>query len=390
MLIAYLLPFSYSPVFLLSALTNLDKKSFPRLGRRIAGTLQSRIENGSDPLTALEETSNIIGGNTIIGQLLQSYVRITRTVGQASYATLVFFERAIKAIESSWSKFTMASKVLAEAYIGVWGLILLAFILSLVNPVATGYLALLPFTTLGFLILAAITYIFLQPPIGNPYNGVKQNNVETGINYILIIATLLLVARGRFWEPLLLLISAGVVTEYRFLLVSRSYRKLLNNLAEAVNNVKLGFPARQEIRSIIEKNNVSGGLKNLLLSMERGARQAGDIGFKNALQYIHQLLEHATRKHREALLTTMAFSLILSFMPTLTAHGIDVISALQTNSWQSFIPSINFNQARSLIAPYTIIVPIIPALSIRPRHPPLLLSALSLLLYHFTSSQLLN
>ncbi|MCE4617552.1 MAG: hypothetical protein F7C32_03095, partial [Desulfurococcales archaeon] len=118
MLIAYLLPFSYSPVFLLSALTNLDKKSFPRLGRRIAGTLQSRIENGSDPLTALEETSNIIGGNTIIGQLLQSYVRITRTVGQASYATLVFFERAIKAIESSWSKFTMASKVLAEAYIG--------------------------------------------------------------------------------------------------------------------------------------------------------------------------------------------------------------------------------------------------------------------------------
>ena len=128
----------------------------------------------------------------------------------------------------------------------------------------------------------------------------------------------------------------------------------------------------------------------MLESMEKGARHAGDIGFKNALQYIHQLLEHATRKHREAMLTIMAFSFILAFMPTITAHGIDVISALQTSSWQPFTAPLDFQQLKTVITPYTVIIPVIPAISIRPRHPPLLLSAFSLLLYHFTGAQLLN
>jgi len=390
MLIAYLLPFSYSPVFLLSALSNLDKKVFPKAGKTISETLLSELENGADPLLALERASRRMGVNTIIGQLLQSYVRITRTVGQASYATLTFFERAVKAVESSWSRFTTATKILAEAYIGVWGLILLTFILSLINPGATGYLALLPFTTLGFIVASYAVYMFLQPPIGSPHNSIRQNNIEPAIYYSLIAASILLTDLKRPVAAIILLLTGGLVSEYNMRRVTRTYRRFLNKLAETVNNVKLGFPALQEIRRLGREHPVAGGLRSLLNAIEKGSRQAGDLGFKNALQHIHQLLEHATNKYRESLLTALAFSLILAFMPTLTAHGIDVISSLQTSTWGQLGTPVNAGQAKSIIEPYTVIVPLIPLLSLRPRHPPLLLSALSLLLYHLTTTQLLN
>ncbi len=388
-LLTYLIPFTFNPIYFVNALVRLDKKIVPKLSHELSGKIRKYLEEGLDPLTALQSVSSEIRDN-VISRLIQNYVYVAKHVGSATLLSISFLEEALESIKSQWKKYIDYMNLVTEVTVVLFMSSIIGVVLSLFNYQNTGYMSLIPLTLVFTLIGSSIGYIYMHPWMGNFYQEFRVNREITALLYVI---TLVMLSGILAWPQLTLYfvassITVGFIVEYKSVDLEKRFKRFIDEISSIMNNLEIGFPGTPEITGLVARHGLYGRIGSLLTALSEGVTVAGETGLRgsfNRIVNIVQVSYRSFRKYRGTIYTYITIIIATLLVTLYTAHtltglGDKALNGQQLNLQRSIVEEIN-----TLIQLVSFIVPIALGVSYRPRLPPLLYSGLSLLAVYITT-----
>ncbi|MEB3799164.1 MAG: hypothetical protein LRS45_02400 [Desulfurococcales archaeon] len=382
-LLTYLIPFTFNPIYFVNALVRLDKRLVPKLSQELSGKIRKYLEEGLDPLTALQRVSSEIRDN-VVSRLIQNYVYVARHVGSATLLSISFLEEALESIRGQWKRYIDYMNLVTEVTVVLFMSSIIGVVLSLFNYQNTGYLSLIPITLVFTLIGSSIGYIYMHPWMGNFYQEFQVNKEITALLYMV---TLVVLSGILAWPQLTLYFAAssiavGFIVEYKSVNLEKRFKKFIDEISSIMNNLEIGFPGTPEITGLVAKHGLYGRIGTLLTALSEGVTVAGETGLRGSFNRIVNIVQasyKSFRKYRGTIYTYITIILATLLVTLYTAHTLTGIGGKTLNGQQLNLQRSVVEEINTLIQVASFIVPIALGVSYRPRLPPLLYSGLSLL-----------
>ncbi|MCE4614555.1 MAG: hypothetical protein F7B60_03405 [Desulfurococcales archaeon] len=383
-LLTYLIPFTFNPIYLVNALRHLDRKLFPRMSKSISEYLNELLAKGLDPLTALLNTSEKIR-NDIVSRLLANYVYVARNVGSATMLTVTFLEKALESIQKSWEDFRNFMNVIIEVEVVLVMTSIIGMLLAIFNPQGIMYLAIIPLS-LFFLAIASLTgYVLFSPSIGNPYNEFGSRKGYVVLYYSIITAALAgyIEASEYSLQITITTILIGLILEYKVHMIVKTFTGFIDELSAILNNIEIGYPGTPSINRLLGKYRLKGRIGRLLKALNKGVSIAGETGLRGSFNRIVNVLNSSYRSFIKYKVTANTYILLIITAYAILVYTAHSITGFYGNSAlirETIKPNtLDIGRLNDLTVVSAFLTPISIGLSYRPRMPPILTAGLSAL-----------
>ncbi|MCE4606187.1 MAG: hypothetical protein F7B59_02520 [Desulfurococcales archaeon] len=381
-LITYLIPFTFNPIYMVNALRHLDRTLFPKMSRNLSEYLNNLLDKGLDPLTALLTTSEKVKNN-IISRLLANYVYVAKNVGSATMLTVTFLEKALESIQMTWENFKNYMNIIVEVEFVLVMTSIIGVLLVIFSPQGVSYIAIVPLSVFFLAIASLMGYIVLSPNMGNPYDEFPENKGYTILYYSIIIA----IISGFILLPEYTLyitvgsILAGVALEYRARRIRKNFTRFIDELSAILNSIEIGYPGTPSINKLVGSYGLKGRIGRLLRALNKGVSIAGETGLRGSFSRIVNVLNSSYRSYSKYRVTADAYTLLIITGYLILVYTNHSIAGLYGNSNLTGGTAAVINVARldQLIVISAYLTPVAIGLSYRPRIPPLLYAGLSAL-----------
>jgi hypothetical protein len=380
-LLTYLIPFTFNPIYFVNALLKLDSKLVPKLSQELSNKLKRCLDDGNDPLAALLKVSSEIQDN-IISRLIQNYVYVAKHVGSATILSISFLEEALAHIKTQWRRYINYMNLVTEITVVLFMSSILGVILSLFNYQNLGYLAMIPLSLVFTVIGSTVGYIYIHPWMGNFYQEFQVNRKLTILLYIVVIVILIGIFKSI---PILYLalssILIGIIVEYESFKLEKKFNMFIDDISSIMNNLEVGFPETPEITSLVAKHGLSGRIGTLLTGLSKGVTIAGETGLRASFNKIVNIIQASYRSFRKYRSTLNMYVLIIIATLLVTIYTVHTIAGIAVGSFrneQLYLQKSVVNEVNTLALATSYVVPVVVGLSYRPKLSPILYSGISL------------
>ncbi len=279
-LLAYLLPYTHTPRYIVDLLANLPPTAF-RWSSREAERLRLMLASGDDPNNVLKRLATTTPSRRL-SRALTDYLAAQTLGAPRSQVTMTLLSHALDTIRDSWRKYTELGRTISEAVVTV--VIALAALTPITLLAGSGIAAVAALALVAPL-AGGIALLIARPSMGEP----KPGPLVILLGLAAPLAAGALAYKGLHAHAIALLLLAAAPLEYAWARTSRS-------LVEAARSLRLAAEAtryRGDYEAYLEEARRVAG--PLVEALAEAMRVAGKLGASGALQGIAQVLEEAAR-----------------------------------------------------------------------------------------------
>ncbi|MEB3757095.1 MAG: hypothetical protein GSR79_09615 [Desulfurococcales archaeon] len=381
-LITYLIPFTFNPIYMVNALRHLDRTLFPKMSKNISEYLNNLLDKGLDPLTALQTTSENVKSD-IISRLLANYVYVAKNVGSATMLTVTFLEKALESIRRTWENFRNYMNVVVEVELALVMMAIIGVLLVIFSPQGASYIVIIPLSVF-FLAIASLTgYIVLSPGIGNPFDEFPENNSHVILYYSIILTMLsgLILLPGYALQILMTSIIIGFFLEYRTHNTIKTFNRFIDELSAILNSIEIGYPGTPSINRLVGIYGLRGRIGKLLRALNKGVSIAGETGLRGSFSRIVNVLNSSYKSFSKYRITAGTYTLLITIAYIILVYTSHSITGFYKNNslFGKNMTMVNVNHLDQLTLISAFLTPVAISLSYRPRTPPIFHAGLNAL-----------
>lgn len=370
-LLAYLLPYTYTPRHMADLLSSVPRRLLPGSYRE-AERLRAMLDSGLDPQSALKKLAETTPSKEL-REIILDYLNVTMLGASRSQTTMLMLQAALERIRRQWNGFMHMSRATTEAMATI------SIAVAALSPVMmlTGTQPALLAVLLVAPPAAALTLSLSRPSIGEPGSTLH-------VTATLLVASLAaaLVYMGYTLHAVIILAAAAVIGEVAGRRDGERVKKLIAVLKKSADDARYGGDYEESLR---EAKPLAPALIEGLLT---ASRKAGKMGVGSTLSSVHRIFYEAWSLSRD-----MASQAWILAVVIVASMGIASFSIVFLEDAVSTIPGgiytgIDASAFKSLIHAMAVLAPLPAAVSARPRPPSLIPSLASLLIVLAVSGDL--
>lgn len=316
-LLAYLLPYTHTPRYIVDLLANLPPKAF-KWSTREAERLRLILASGEDPNTALKKLADTTPSKRL-SRALTDYLAAQTLGAPRSQVTITLLNHALETVRDSWKRYTELGRVISEAIITV--VIALAALTPMTILTGTGTAAIAAAAIIAPLTGAA-ALLTARPSMGEP----KPSPLVAILALTAPLTAGALAYKGLHAQALAILALAAPPLEI-------AWRRASKTLEEAARSLRLAAEAakyRGDYEAHIEKAKKAAG--PLVEALAEAMKIAGKLGASGALQGIAQVLEEAARSIQAVKATATLLAALATASVLVGAYTIQLIQDAATQA----------------------------------------------------------
>ncbi len=370
-LLAYLLPYTYTPRHMADLLSSVPRSLLPG-SHREAERLRAMLDSGLDPQTALKRLAETTPSKAL-REIILDYLHVTVLGASRSQTTMLMLQAAMERIRRQWTGFMQMARATTEAMATI------SIAVAALSPVMilTGAQPALLAVLLVAPPVAALTLSLSRPSIGEP-----SSTPHVVASLLVASIAALAVYTGHALHALILLAVAAVVGEILGWRDGKRVKRLIAVLKKSADDAKYGGDYEGSLR---EAKPLAPALIEGLLT---ASRKAGKMGVGNALSSVHRIFYEAWSLGREMASQSWILAAVVVASMGIASFSVVFLEEAASGMPEGLYNSIDASGLKNLIYAMSVLAPLPAAVSARPRPPSLLPSLISLVLVLAVSGEL--
>jgi hypothetical protein len=317
--LAYLIPYTRTPINIADLLAMLSDKSYFFWFKFEASRLKYLLNLGYDPLTALKKLAETTPSRGL-SEVIRDYVNAQSLGVSRGQLTLMLFKHAMESIRDQWRSHVEFGRVVAE---GIVAAIISIVALSPLILLGGGYPVLLVVIPAVVAPAGAIAMLATRPSIGEYRLSYFELLLTITVPFIAVIINY----KVSLEAGLAYLAGMTIVVEA----IAMGFRRLnataMRELRLAVEESRLGIIPEGRLA---KAERAASGVVRAIIS---ASKIAGTMGIGEALNHILTLIEEAQRHVKAASLQATVLAILSATSIPIAIYGLNLLeNAIKTGS----------------------------------------------------------